>query len=194
MQARYSVFNSHLDAAHTAWKRVLCSGKFAVDATCGNGHDTLVLAQTGAQVLACDIQTAAVAKTREQVKNYPLVRVEQLCHTSIEQILHGRPIDVLVYNLGYLPGEDKNLTTLTTSTLLSLEQLLPNIAPGGLVSVTCYPGHPEGACEETALLAWASQLPKMGWSSTHTRWINRLKAPSLFLLQRDRSLPRDALA
>ena len=55
---------------------------------------------------------------------------------------------LIVYNLGYLPGSDKLLTTKTSSTLLSVEKALSLIAPNGAISITCYPGHEEGKKEE----------------------------------------------
>lgn len=155
-----------------------------MDATCGNGHDTHVLASTGADVIACDVQGAALDQTRERVKPFDTIRLFQICHSELVKVLEGRRIALLVYNLGYLPGGDKQITTVTASTLLSLQRLLPHVESGGWVSITCYPGHMEGEREQHALVFWSSQLNSSEWDVTHIQWISRPRAPSLLLLHR----------
>ncbi|MCE2982425.1 MAG: rRNA methyltransferase, partial [Parachlamydia sp.] len=43
MHARYPLFQSHLDLAHAYWDKLIRPGHIVIDATCGNGHDTLKL-------------------------------------------------------------------------------------------------------------------------------------------------------
>lgn len=180
----FSLFDNHLDLAHQIWKDLLIPGKLAVDATCGNGRDTLVLAETGADVVACDLQPEAIANTQQRLSAHPQVTFVQRCHTELQPIIGKRPITVLVYNLGYLPGGDKSLTTRVTTTLKSVTSLLPHIEPGGVISITCYPGHAEGAREESAILAWAKTVSPQQWSCCHHRWLNRHQSPSLLIGKR----------
>src|SRR6185436_10014836 len=86
------------------------------------------------------------------------------CHTQLPQ---DEKVKLIVYNLGYLPGGNKSLTTLTSTTLTSLNTAYALLAPGGALSITCYPGHPEGAREEAAIHSWALQF---GDSATWTTW------------------------
>lgn len=106
-------------------------------------------------------------------------------HADFPHEFEQLTIKLFVYNLGYLPGSDKSLVTETSNTLKSVEKACSLVATGGLISITCYPGHPEGAAEEQALLDWSSQLDKAEWSVCHHRWVNRKAAPSLLLLQKD---------
>ncbi len=91
---------------------------------------------------------------------------------------------LIIYNLGYLPRGDKTITTKVDTTIASLKSALPLIKPGGAVSVTCYPGHPEGAIEEKEIRLWSKQLPPEIWNICFHRFPNRKQSPSLFLLQK----------
>lgn len=181
----------HLDLAKSIWSRHLEVGDAAIDATCGNGHDTLFLAKFGlSSLFALDIQAAAIAKTRELLEEHleeeELQRVV-LCHLSHEDMRKvpiAQPPRLIVYNLGYLPGGDKNLTTQTASTLQSVASALSILGKRGAVSITCYPGHDEGKKEEEALLDFARTLPPHEWEVRHQRWLNRHRSPSLLWIAR----------
>ena len=65
----FSLFSSHVELAHHYWERLLQIGDTVIDATCGNGRDTLelaklVLAKDAGKVIAYDIQKAALEKSR----------------------------------------------------------------------------------------------------------------------------------
>jgi hypothetical protein len=172
---------NHLELAKQYWKSHLCPGDTAIDATAGNGHDTLFLAGLGlSALLALDIQEAAIQKTRERLEAHSaLGRV--ILRLGSHEDLSGLPAPpkLIVYNLGYLPGGDKTLTTTTASTLKSVSTALSLLGEKGALSITCYPGHEEGEREEAALLEWASSLPSDKWEVRHHRWINRPRSPSL---------------
>ena len=96
---------------------------------------------------------------------------------------------LVVFNLGYLPGGDKEVTTTaegTTRALLAAERA---VMPGGAVSVTLYPGHAEGEREAQAVLEHVAALDVGRWSVVHTRWPNQvgkrtgLPSPELLELQ-----------
>lgn len=160
---------NHLKRAHAYWKEILEPGDIAIDATCGNGHDTLFLSELGARVIAYDIQKEALDAARQKVN----ATFRHQSHARFEETEAA----LIVYNLGYLPGGDKSLTTRVETTLKSVEHAL-KIATKA-ISITCYPGHPEGAREEEALLNF---LKDCTWNVCHHRWITRPKAPSLLWL------------
>ena len=93
---------------------------------------------------------------------------------------------LIVYNLGYLPGGDKSLTTVTDITVKSVQKSLQMIPRGGAVSVTCYPGHLEGEKEEKALLEFCKMLNRKEWNVLFHQWINREKSPSLIWIEKGR--------
>lgn len=191
MRSKFPLFQSHLDLAHTYWAQLLKAGDSVLDATCGNGHDSAVLGElvlcegTGTLYL-CDIQEQALKATRERLKSdwLPRCHFHCCCHSGLAEHIAANSLKGVVYNLGYLPGADKELTTQTESTIDSLSQVLEWVQNGGFISITCYPGHDEGAAEEAALLEWCQGLSPKEWSVCHHRWVNRRKSPSLLFLQK----------
>lgn len=189
MGTHFPLFRSPLDLAHRFWESILQPGDMAVDATAGNGHDTLFLARLPlTKLYALDIQESACTNTstllKTELSESDLGKVEVICqsHSTFPKGTEGAKL--IVYNLGYLPGGDKSKTTMTGTTLQSLESALSLVAAGGAISLTCYPGHPEGAKEEESLLQFANQLPKEDWCVTHIRFSNRNQSPSLLFIQK----------
>ncbi|NGX39025.1 MAG: Demethylmenaquinone methyltransferase [Chlamydiae bacterium] len=190
-QRNYSIFSSHLDLAHSFWEKGLASGGWAIDATCGNGHDTLRLSRLvgpNGGVIGLDIQKEALESTKALLKENQKEEGVHLFHQSHEEfppLANENPVQLIVYNLGYLPGGNKALTTRVASTLSSVEKALALLSPGGTVSLTCYPGHPEGEKEESALLDYSQSLLAPDWSVSFHRFLNRRKAPSLLVIQKN---------
>jgi hypothetical protein len=117
----------------------------------------------------------ALQKAKELI---PYSNISYLLQSHTE--LPAGAFKLVVYNLGYLPGGNKNLTTLTPTTLESLEKAAQIIVIGGALSITCYPGHPEGAVEEQAVRNWAEKLDSKKWLVSHHRW--RETSPTLFFI------------
>ena len=166
-------------------------GDAAIDATCGNGHDTLFLAKLPlSQIFALDIQPAAIENTRnllaEHLKEEERKRVSlhQMSHVDLKKVPCREPPRLIVYNLGYLPGSDKSITTMTANTLASIESALKILSETGAVSITCYPGHDEGKKEEEAVLQLTAALSSKMWEIRHHRWLNRQHSPSLLWIAR----------
>lgn len=203
------------DAAHRTVERaveavrasrpVLASSKtgmplLAVDATAGNGHDTLFLAQTvGTEglVVAFDIQPEALEATRLRLADEGLEQRVQLVLAGHEHMekqlserlfvsgssseqdaywLHGQAAAVM-FNLGFLPGSDKHTTTHPETTLPALNAATHLLAPHGLLSVHMYTGHPGGHEEGQAVLEWGESLSWTTWRclvlSQHNKSRNR---------------------
>lgn len=153
---------SHISLVHEALRKHIKKGDTVVDATCGNGHDSLLLAQLATDshnghVFCIDIQEDALKATEKRLKNAGYSRFS-LVHGSHEQLPSS--FSVIVYNLGYLPGGNTAITTKTKSTLQSLENALSVLSPGGLIAITLYPGHPEGKLESEKVELWARNLPQ----------------------------------
>ncbi len=154
--------------AHAAWSARLHSGDWAVDATAGNGHDTVWLARCAGpagRVFAVDIQEAALAATAARLRKEGLagrVTLIQGDHARLPELLpeaaRGR-IALVCFNLGYLPGGDHRLTTRPDSTVAALEASLRLLVPEGALSVIAYRGHPGAAEEAAAVAAFLGRLP-----------------------------------
>jgi SAM-dependent methyltransferase len=192
---QFPLTQSHLDLAFSYWKQLVSIGDQVIDATCGNGNDSLRLARLSlnhhsGSLYCIDIQKAAIAQTQALLQtNLSSEEYQRVCF--LEQSHDHFPIEIkqesvtlIVYNLGYLPRSDKQLTTKVSSTLESLKNAKDLIKPGGVISVTCYPGHPEGALEQKAILQLTNDLKPHIWNCCHHTWINRQHSPSLLILQK----------
>jgi SAM-dependent methyltransferase len=191
MRNQYPLYQSHLDLAHAYWRQLLGKGDIAIDATCGNGHDTFFLADTGLldRLYALDIQGAALQAAAARLESLPndkrkILKLLEQSHETFPDEIAPLSVKLIVYNLGFLPGGQKSLTTQLDSTLKSIRNALPLLTPGGVISITCYSGHEEGAKEESALKEFLSTLPPTEWSYSHLFWYNRRQSPSLILLQK----------
>jgi SAM-dependent methyltransferase len=159
------------ELAHALLAETVRPGSRAVDATAGNGHDTLFLARQvhpGGKVLALDIQPAAVAATRERLEQAGLgatceVRVAD--HAGLADLLPDDfqgATDGIILNLGYLPGSDHAVTTLPGGTVAALRVSLANLRPGGRLVCVAYTGHPGGEAEGAAVAAFAEDCQEQG--------------------------------
>ncbi|CAK9199528.1 unnamed protein product [Sphagnum troendelagicum] len=183
--------------AHGVWRRVVKPGDTVVDATCGNGHDTLVLTnmvcipEVLGSVYALDVQEDALANT-SYLLDHKLdelqrkqVHLLQLCHSQLEKVVSNLPVRLVAFNLGYLPGGDKQLKTGAETTLRALKAASNVLQAGGLISVVAYTGHPGGLEEYETVKQFGASLPSEAWICSHHEWINRpLSARLVFLLKR----------
>ena len=139
----------------------------AIDATAGNGHDTLFLARhidNFGQVFAFDIQKQAIDNTCKRLKEAKLNGCTTLYCCGHEKMLEYIPhaftgkVNLIVFNLGYLPHADKTVITHKNTTIQALNASIQLIAPHGRISILAYPGHAGGDQETTAIHAWLDQL------------------------------------
>ncbi len=173
--------------AHTYLDMVLKDGDTVVDATTGNGHDTLYLAQkVGSQgkVYAFDIQENALAHTASLLNEGNMsnrVTLINESHILISEHVKA-PLAAAVYNLGYLPGGDHSIVTEAHTTCESIKQVLALLKPGGLVTVILYPGHPEGRREKEKLILFCESLAPAKYTALHMERLNRQTTPPELLI------------
>ncbi len=215
-------------------------GDTVIDATCGNGFDTLRLAEMlrvdakagdaadakagdpkmiSGRLYAFDIQPEAVEATRELLRregygaglpdgaasgqadgaDHPgriggdsskaapgRITVACLGHQQMLSCFEGLEsmpeASAIVFNLGYLPGGDKQITTTTETTLDAVRDSLRLLKVNGLLCITMYDGHPEGAEEKRALLHFAEELDSKLWHVSYISMLNQRNAPPEILL------------
>ena len=115
----------------------------ALDATLGNGHDSLFLASLFNKVIGIDIQPLAIKRSKERLKNESNVEILLLNHKDIDT-LNYEDYDLILYNLGFLPGSDKKVITNYESTLESLEKAYNLINEEGVILIASYIRHSHG--------------------------------------------------
>ncbi|CAN1263220.1 Putative rRNA methylase YtqB [Linum perenne] len=187
------------EVAHLVWSRVVKPGDTVIDATCGNGHDTLAMLKLVAdesgrgRVYGLDIQKDALNSSSSLLdesltpKERELVKLFGICHSRMEGILpENSPVRLVAFNLGYLPGGNKDVITVPETTRLALDAAKRILLSGGLISLVVYIGHPGGREELEAVEGFASGLSVDEWSCCKFQLLNRPVAPVLvFLFKRD---------
>jgi hypothetical protein len=187
--------NDHLAYVHSLWKSFVNPGDAVLDATLGKGRDALLLASLSLQnqegsLWGLDVQPIAIETSAERLRQaltpskFEQVHLRCQSHETFPPEIQPSSLRLIVYNLGYLPGGGRELITKASSTVTSLNCALPLLKPGGLITCTCYSGHPGGADEEQAVLAWATALSRSEWIVQHTCWINRPRGPTVLLIQK----------
>lgn len=185
--------NKTTSQAHQWLKEYLSKGNLTVDATCGNGHDTLFLAEqvgVSGKVFAYDIQSVAINATDEKLLAANLhtqVQFFNHSHEYLEKDLlsYKGKIQAIIFNLGYLPGGDKNITTNTESTLNSIKQAFNLLKTGGILCVTSYPGHPEGAHEDQSLSLFFETLKNTAGIKLYSTPNTKRPAPKLYFIRKN---------
>ncbi|SEB04507.1 Putative rRNA methylase [Thalassobacillus cyri] len=175
--------------AHDLMKSAIRAGDTAVDATCGNGHDTQLLSklvgETG-HVYGFDIQESAITNTRAKLTDTQLEQVTliQDSHKKIGTYIkkeHITSLKAAIFNLGYLPGSDKSIVTTPGSTLSAIEQLLDLLQPEGVIVLVVYHGHPGGTEEKDQLLEYVQNLDQHSFHVLQYGFINQRNAPPFIL-------------
>lgn len=172
-------------------RRTLREGDTAVDATMGNGKDTLFLAELvgpSGHVHAFDVQKEAVERTRERVEEAGFAQRVTLHLAGHETMKAHVPqgLRAVMFNLGWLPGAEHAVTTLTETTLAAAQAACELIAPGGIVTICVYPGHEEGRRELSALDQWAASLSVRTYNVLRHHFANAAEyTPQLFLIQKN---------
>jgi predicted methyltransferase len=144
---------------HAELKRRIQSGDTVVDATVGNGYDTLAMAEavgSDGRVIGFDIQAQAIDATRQRLEAAGMMERVELhctCHSHLAQCL-TTPIAAIVFNLGYLPGADHARITQAATSRAAMKSAWQLLQPGGCVSVVAYTGHDGGRSERDAVAEW----------------------------------------
>jgi 16S rRNA C1402 N4-methylase RsmH len=117
----------------------------AVDATCGNGYDTLFLLQHFKIVYAFDIQELAIKRTRAKTEGFENLYLINDDFKRINQYV--KEADAIMFNLGYLPGSDRKVRTFAHNSFEAILKAYEILNSGGIMTTACYTGH-EGGLEE----------------------------------------------
>lgn len=176
--------------SHFFLRQRVRSGDLVLDATCGNGLDTLLLAElagdTG-RVWGFDVQPRALAATKALLEREGRLATVQLVQASHERLSEFVPagLNAAVFNLGYLPGGETTLVTSPESTVSALGQAASLLAPGGIIAISLYTGHEGGPEEALAVELWGASLVPKHYNVWCARQLNRPGfAPYLILVER----------
>lgn len=165
-------------------KRYVSSKSIVIDATCGNGNDTLFLAKRAhrGKVYAIDIQAEAIANTQKRCQDFENIHYICDSHGKINTYIN-EAIDLAIYNLGYLPNSNSELTTTSTSTITALTATLNLLKPNGACLITIYTGH-DNHQEEKQILPFIKTLSKYEYNVLKYEFINLIDPPYLIVIEK----------
>lgn len=181
-----TIFNA-VTMAHNLLRDKLAAARVVVDATAGNGRDTLFLAANtpaDAVVWAFDLQPEALAATGRRLAEHGLAgkcRMVGECHSRLAAHVTG-PVDAAMFNLGYRPGGDHGFTTRAATTVAALDAAIGLLAPGGLVTIVAYPGHSAGDEENAAVADYLATLPQADVTAAAWRMLNQRNRPPILYI------------
>ena len=178
-------FKRITEVAHQMLAGRIEPGDQVLDATAGNGYDTLFLAEkvgeTG-KVYACDIQEEAIQHTRKRLQAHDMeqrVDLHLMSHADLPE--DWGPLAAAVFNLGYLPGSDETVITRAETTLMAVKKILTMLSKGGLLLLVVYVGHDGGKKEAEELESYIQDLPFKEYMVLKYQYINPANDPPYIL-------------
>lgn len=173
-------------------KPLIQPGDIVLDLTAGRGRDTLFLAENVGEagwVHAFDVQEIALEETRKLLTEHHLekrVHLHTLSHAHLLERVQA-PVQVAMFNLGYLPGHNQEIITQAASTILALEAVLKLLRTGGVIALTVYRGHDGGNEEAQAVEAFLQSLPRRTYCVLRGEYTNQGgNAPYWILVQKNK--------
>lgn len=163
-------------------------GDCCIDATAGNGNDTLVLCElvgkTG-KVIAFDIQEEAVANTKKRLAEHGVSERAQVLlesHVNMARYAESDSVSCIVFNFGYLPGGDHELATRKESSITAIHEGLRLLKKGGVMSLCIYSGGDSGFEERDAILSEIKRLDGKKYLVIVSEYYNRPNNPPIPVL------------
>lgn len=176
------LFTNAVNLSKSLSKEKVQEGDIVIDATMGNGNDTAFLCDlvgSSGRVYAFDIQEEAIKNTYKRLLKMGFEERAKLIHDGHENIdSHVREgVSFIIYNLGYLPKGNHEITTKSITTIQSLEKSLEVLNDNGLIVIVVYPGHENGKKEKEALANFAEKLNQSKFSVLNMKFTNQINNP-----------------
>lgn len=160
-------------------------GGIYIDATMGNGNDTLLLcrmAGTTGKVYAFDIQERALEKTKDLLESHGMSERAELIlgsHVDLDCYAEENSVDAICFNFGYLPGGDHKIATQADASVIAVEKALKLLKVGGMLSLCIYSGGDTGFEEKDRLLEYLKYLSPKDYTVIANQYYNRGNHPPM---------------
>ena len=167
-------------------KNYIITGDIAIDATAGNGNDTLRLCKAVGKsgfVYAFDIQKIALDNTEALLTENGFFNAELILasHSDMDKYI-DKQAKAVIFNLGYLPGGDHNIQTKYSTTIEAIEKALNIITDDGFISVTVYYGKNSGIEEKEEVMKYLKNIDSKKYTVTVHDFFNRPNNPPLTVI------------
>lgn len=181
------VIKNAVNTARDMIKRKINKNSIVIDATVGNGHDSKFLCSflgENGKFYGFDIQKSAIDRTEERLdeKNYKCtINLFLDSHTEFKKHIQEE-VDMIIYNLGYLPKGDKSITTLHDTSLLSVKEGMDILKKEGMIILTIYPGHDEGMKEFEIISSFLKGVNQKKFEVMKIEFFNQKNNPPLLFM------------
>lgn len=171
--------------SHELFKLQVKSGGLYIDATMGNGYDTLFLCELagkGGKVLAFDVQEKAIMCTTRLLKEYNVENRAKLyldSHENMDQYAKPETVDGIYFNFGYLPGGDHKLATKPDTSVEAIEKGLKLLKKGAVMALCIYSGGDTGFEEKNQILEYLKNLDSRKYVVIVNSYYNRINNPPI---------------
>lgn len=179
---KWTDLNAHLLSSYVK------EGDIVVDATMGNGNDTLMLARLVGKegsVYAFDIQKQAIENTQQLLASHLMdqknIHLIEDSHVKIEEYIHDE-IAAAVFNLGYLPKGSHELTTKVEDSIIAIQLSLKLLRKNGIISIVLYSGHADGSLEKEKIIEYTKNLDNKKYHCVLSESINQKNSPPAWML------------
>ncbi len=176
--------NNALQFNELIYRSYVKDGNIVLDATCGNGNDTLNLARLVGKeghVYGFDIQDLAIENTRHLLGDNNLLNNVSLIkdsHANIDKYIEKK-LDFVIFNLGYLPKGDKSIKTSLDTSIMGIKKALDLMKSGAILLITLYRGHEGGLLEYRGVKEFAENLNQKKYNSFLFNHINQKNYPPI---------------
>lgn len=121
--------------------------KIAIDATLGNGYDSIYLSNYYENVIGIDIQPLAIKRSEIKTKNIKNIKLYLDDFNNIDKFKYA---NLIIFNLGFLPGSNRKIKTqdyTPENAILKAYSILD-----GFLLIACYVQHDGGYLEYQKIL------------------------------------------
>lgn len=170
--------------SHRYISDIVKHGDIVIDATAGNGNDTVFLAElvgSDGHVYAFDIQEKALFNTRQRMEKsgfFDRVTLIHDGHQNMDKYIN-EPISAVMFNFGYLPGGDKSIGTKGETSIEAIQKSLRLLKPGGMCTAVLYYGGYSGFDEKNAIMDFIKTLDFKQYSVIVHDFCNRPNCPPI---------------
>ncbi|MDO0824260.1 class I SAM-dependent methyltransferase [Desulfosporosinus nitroreducens] len=178
-----NIFKNAIEIAKGICKSKLGNGDIAVDCTMGNGYDTVFLCHLVGEegkVYAFDIQEEAAINTEKRLKELKLLERAEIIltgHENIDKYVKEGVAQLVIFNLGYLPKGNHEVTTKKETTIEALQKCLGLLKPNGIILLVVYSGHENGKMELRALEDFTATLNQKEYNVAKICFTNQINNP-----------------
>lgn len=181
----YIIKNS-LVQSHNIIASIVEKGDTVIDATAGNGNDTLFLANLVGEegrVYSFDIQEVALEKTLSKLSDKQLQNRVTLIndgHQNIDKYVTS-PVKAVMFNLGYLPGGDHSIGTKGNTTITAIKSSMELIVKHGIVCIVVYYGGDSGFDEKNEVISFIETIDCRCYTVMKTEFVNQINCPPILV-------------